>query len=139
MGDEVQDWVRQSELASRLSLSTSSFAKLREAERIYVDKTALIYTLACRQEKFFLTRPRRFGKSLLVSTLASLFGEGLKDFAGLAIESLCTQAGYLTIKKFQGGNFHLGYPNEEVATSIATLYSDSFWTAGFLTILVRAA
>lgn len=88
MGDEVLDWVRQSELASRLSLSTSSFAKLREAGRIDGDKTALIYTLAGWQEKFLLTRPRRFGKSLWVSTLASLVGEGLKDFAGLAIESL---------------------------------------------------
>ena len=79
MGDEVLDWVRQSELASRRSLSTSSFAKLREVGRIDGDEIATIYTLACQQE-FFLTRLRCFGKSL--------FGKGLKDFAGLAIESL---------------------------------------------------
>ena len=80
MGDEVLDWVRQSELASRRSLSTSSFAKLREAGRIDGDEIAPICTLAGWQEKFLLTRPRRFGKSL--------FGKGLKDFAGLAIDSL---------------------------------------------------
>ncbi len=98
MGDEVLGWVRQSELASRLSLSTSSFAKLREAGRIGVDKTALIYTPACQQEKFFLTRPRRFGKSLLVSTLASLAGEGLRDFVGLAIESLWKGKPYSVVR-----------------------------------------
>lgn len=87
MGDEVLDWVRQSELASRRSLSTSSFAKLREAGRRYVDKTPS-YMHSCRQEKFFLTRPGRFGKLLLMSTQASLFGKGLKNFAGLAIESI---------------------------------------------------
>ena len=43
-------------------------------------KTPLIDTLACRQATFFLTCLSRFGKSL--------FGKGLKDFAGLAIESL---------------------------------------------------
>ncbi len=88
MGDEVLDWVRRSELASRHSLSTSSFAKLRGTGRLYVDKTPLIYTFAWWQETFFLTRPRRFGMLLLMSTLASLFGKGLKNFAGLAIESL---------------------------------------------------
>lgn len=98
MGNAFSGLVRKSKLASRLSLSTSSFYKLREAGRIYVDKTALIYTLACRQEKFFLTRPRRFGKSLLVSTLESLFGEGLKDFKGLAIESLWNDKTYAVVR-----------------------------------------
>ncbi len=62
-----------------------------------MDKTAWLYALACRQEKFLLTRPRRFGKSSLVSTLASLFGEGLKDFSGLAIESLWQDKTYAVV------------------------------------------
>ncbi len=68
-----------------LPLGTSSFETLRMRGQIYVDKTALIYEIAKKSEKFFFTRPRRFGKSLLVSTFASLFRNGLKFFSGLAI------------------------------------------------------
>ena len=71
-----------------LPVGTSDFVALRKANRIYVDKTAQIHQLACLRQKFFLTRPRRFGKSLLVSTFASLFRDGMKDFSGLAIEKL---------------------------------------------------
>ncbi len=65
---------------------------------IYVDKTALIYQLASLRQKFFLTRPRRFGKSLLVSTFASLFRNGLKHFSGLAIEKLWTDKTYKVVE-----------------------------------------
>lgn len=71
-----------------LPLGTSSFSALRNAGQIYVDKTDLIYELASKRQKFFLARPRRFGKSLLVSTFESLFKYGLRDFKGLAIEKL---------------------------------------------------
>ncbi len=81
-----------------LPLGTSDFKTLRFQQKIYVDKTALVYQLASRSEKFFLTRPRRFGKSLLVSTFASLFRDGLKDFTGLAIEKLWQDKTYTVIK-----------------------------------------
>lgn len=71
-----------------LPLGTSDFSTLRQRNQVYVDKTAQIYELASRSEKFFLSRPRRFGKSLLVSTFESLFKYGLRDFQGLAIEKL---------------------------------------------------
>ncbi len=71
-----------------LPLGISDFAALRTRGQIYVDKTALIYDLASNPEKFFLSRPGRFGKSLLISTFASLFKYGLRDFKGLAIEGL---------------------------------------------------
>ena len=68
-----------------LSLSNAEFASLRANNQIYIDKTDLIVRLASTSTgKFFLARPRRFGKSLLLSTLASLFGDGLKHFDGLA-------------------------------------------------------
>ena len=55
---------------------------------IYVDKTALIYRMATEGKVYFLSRPRRFGKSLLVSTLKYYF-QGRKDlFQGLAIDSM---------------------------------------------------
>ncbi len=73
---------------SSLPLGTSDFAALRMNGQIYVDKTALVYELASRRQKCFLSRPRRFGKSLLVSTFESLFKDGLKHFKGLAIEAL---------------------------------------------------
>ncbi len=72
----------------KLSLGTSDFSALRGARQIYVDKTDLIFELASERQKFFLARPRRFGKSLLISTFDSLFRNGLLDFRGLAIERL---------------------------------------------------
>lgn len=56
------------------------------SDEIYADKTQLAYELASRRRKFFLARPRRFGKSLLISTFESLFKYGLRDSQGLAIE-----------------------------------------------------
>ena len=69
--------------------STSSFEIMREEGAIYIDKTALIYRMATGADKaFFLARPRRFGKSLLVSTLQAYF-EGCRElFEGLAIADL---------------------------------------------------
>ena len=70
-----------------LPLGVSDFAGLRQDGMIYVDKTEMIARMAAtRKGKFFLARPRRFGKSLLVSTFESLFKYGLRDFQGLAIE-----------------------------------------------------
>ncbi len=81
-----------------LPLGTSDFKTLRLQKKLYVDKTALVYQLAVRAEKFFLTRPRRFGKSLLVSTFATLFRDGLKNFSGLAIEKLWTDKTYSVVE-----------------------------------------
>ncbi len=76
-----------------LPLGTSDFSCLREFSQIYVDKTELIYSLASERRKIFLSRPRRFGKSLLISTFESLFRDGLKYFKGLSIEKLWKDQG----------------------------------------------
>ena len=69
-------------------IGIQSFSHLREDGYVYVDKTALIYQLVKNGKVYFLSRPRRFGKSLLVSTLKCYF-EGKKDlFKGLAMEKL---------------------------------------------------
>jgi len=71
-----------------LPMSVQDFEKLREANCIYVDKTEYIYTLVHDVAQFFLSRPRRFGKSLLLSTMKA-YWEGKKElFSGLAIEKL---------------------------------------------------
>ena len=65
-----------------------NFEDLRKAGYCYVDKTALVYRLVEDGKYYFLSRPRRFGKSLLLSTLEAYF-EGKKElFRGLAIEQL---------------------------------------------------
>lgn len=69
-------------------IGIQSFSKIRRDNYIYVDKTALIYKLAQEGNYYFLARPRRFGKSLLLSTLKAYF-EGEKElFEGLAISKL---------------------------------------------------
>jgi Predicted AAA-ATPase/PD-(D/E)XK nuclease superfamily len=62
----------------RLPLSRQFFRKLRETNCIYVDKTQQIYNLAIDENMYFLSRPRRFGKSLLISTFDELF-KGSQD------------------------------------------------------------
>lgn len=75
-----------------LPLGTISFPRLRKNREVYVDKTDLLYPLlADGRGKFFLARPRRFGKSLLLSTIATLFESGVKHFDGLKIAPLWTE------------------------------------------------
>ena len=73
----------------RYPIGVQSFQKLREEGRVYVDKTEQVYRLTHLDSGYvFLSRPRRFGKSLLTSTLSCYF-EGRRDlFKGLAIDSL---------------------------------------------------
>ena len=83
-----------------LSLGTSSFRGLRKANQIYVDKTRLIFDLASQRRNYLLVRPRRFGKSLLISTFETLFKNGLEDFCGLKIEKLWKEERTYSVVKF---------------------------------------
>ena len=71
-----------------LPIGIQDFEDLRNRGCIYVDKTALIYKLATEGKPYFLSRPRRFGKSLLLSTMESYFLGKKELFKGLAIEKL---------------------------------------------------
>ena len=62
----------------KLPIGIQSFEKLREDNFLYVDKTALIYELVHNNTPYFLCRPRRFGKSLLLSTMKA-YWEGKKE------------------------------------------------------------
>ncbi len=69
-------------------IGIQNFEKIRQGGFVYVDKTDLIYKIAQTGQYYFLSRPRRFGKSLLVSTMVAYF-QGKKElFEGLAIASL---------------------------------------------------
>lgn len=74
--------------AMKYPIGIQSFESLRNGGFAYVDKTALVYKLADEGKYYFLSRPRRFGKSLLVSTMAAYFGGQRGLFRGLAIERL---------------------------------------------------
>ena len=72
-------------------LGVQTFEKVISEDLLYVDKTQYIYSLAQDYRYVFLSRPRRFGKSLLASTLHSYFAGKKELFKGLAIEKLETE------------------------------------------------
>ncbi len=69
-------------------IGIQDFEKLREGNYLYIDKTQLIYKLASGFGYYFLSRPRRFGKSLLISTMEAYFLGKKELFKGLALEQL---------------------------------------------------
>ena len=69
-------------------IGIQSFEKIRQGGYVYVDKTDLIYKIAKTGQYYFLSRPRRFGKSLLLSTMEAYFKGKKELFDGLAIASL---------------------------------------------------
>ncbi len=72
-------------------IGVQDFERLRKDNNFYVDKTELVYKMTHTANYYFLSRPRRFGKSLLISTLKCYF-EGKKElFTGLAMERLETE------------------------------------------------
>ena len=80
------------EQQKRYPVGIQTFSELITKNYLYIDKTEYVYRMAHGDSKYlFLSRPRRFGKSLLTSTLHAYF-EGRKDlFEGLAIEQLETE------------------------------------------------
>jgi hypothetical protein len=79
------------ESSPKYPVGIPSFSEIREGNYLYVDKTELVYRLTHSFKYVFLSRPRRFGKSLFVSTMQAYF-EGRKElFEGLAMERLETE------------------------------------------------
>ena len=70
-----------------LPIGISDFEKIREKDYLYIDKTELIYNLISTGEYYFLSRPRRFGKSLIISTFYNIFKGKKELFKGLYIHS----------------------------------------------------
>ena len=69
-------------------IGIQNFEKLRKDGYVYVDKTAWVHRLVTTGSYYFLSRPRRFGKSLLISTLEAYFLGKRELFKGLAIEQV---------------------------------------------------
>ena len=78
----------QNYIGMKYPIGVQNFESLRRDGYLYIDKTELIYKLVSEGRYYFLSRPRRFGKSLLISTLEAYF-QGKKElFKGLAIDTL---------------------------------------------------
>ena len=98
-----------------LSTGRQSFRDLREANCIYVDKTQHIYNICTTAKMYFLSRPRRFGKSLLISTLHELFKGSQELFKETWIEdkwdwtqkSPVIHVSFLTVD-YEKGNLEIG-------------------------------
>ena len=69
-------------------IGIQNFGEVRRDGYVYVDKTALMYKLTSEGKYYFLSRPRRFGKSLLLSTFEAYFGGERELFEGLAVDAL---------------------------------------------------
>ena len=76
------------EVKRKYPIGVQSFEIIRKEGFLYIDKTPLIYKLITGGSPYFLSRPRRFGKSLLVSTLAAVF-EGRREL----FEAFTTEQG----------------------------------------------
>lgn len=113
-----------------LPIGTSDFSALRSAGQIYVDKTEFVYELASERQKYFLARPRRFGKSLLISTFETLFRDGLKNFEGLKIEKLWKEVNTFSVVRLDFSR--LKSTDRENFDSLLTEYlSHRFSAVGF--------
>ena len=97
-------------------IGIQDFESIINGNYVYVDKTALVYRLVTEGKIYFLSRPRRFGKSLLVSTLEAYFKGRKELFKGLAIDELETEwAEYPVFHiDFNGSNFTKPNVLEEV-------------------------
>ena len=75
-------------MAKKYPIGIQDFEELRTSGCYYVDKTALVYDLVTKGKYYFLSRPRRFGKSMLTSTLKAYFLGKRALFDGLSIATL---------------------------------------------------
>lgn len=76
------------EKLKKLPIGIQTFSEISTGNYLYVDKTKRIFQLVNDSKYYFLARPRRFGKSLLVSTLEAYFKGRKELFSGLAMEGL---------------------------------------------------
>ena len=79
-------WTNSAAMAKKLPLGLQNFRKIIDNGFLYVDKTPYLYQICSSPGSYFLSRPRRFGKSLTISTLQELYSGSRELFSGLWIE-----------------------------------------------------
>lgn len=106
-----------------LPIGIQSFKEIRGKNYLYVDKTAYVYALMEKGKYFFLSRPRRFGKSLLISTLAEAFSGNKDLFEGLFIYDKIEWTQYPIVRLDFGGMSH--HTSEALANSLYDIVKDT--------------
>lgn len=106
-----------------LPIGIQTLTQIREKNCVYVDKTPLVYKMVSEGKYYFLSRPRRFGKSLLVSTLKELFEGNKGVFEGLWIENQWDWTKIHPVLHFSFDN--MGY--HKVGLEAALLYELDKW------------
>ncbi len=101
-----------SKTLKRLPVGIQTFPKLVEQDCLYIDKTEYIYKMINYSNYIFLSRPRRFGKSLLVSTIQSYFEGRRKLFKGLYIDSVEKEWAAYPVLRFDMSTAKHGGPEE---------------------------
>lgn len=97
--------------AIKYPVGIQSFPTMREENYLYVDKTKLVYQLANSFKFVFLSRPRRFGKSLLISTLEEYFKGNRELFKGLEIDSLESEWESFPVLRFDLSAANYNHPD----------------------------
>ena len=108
----------------KLPIGIQTFREIRESDCYYVDKTAYIRRLVDEGKHYFLSRPRRFGKSLFVDTLKELFEGSEELFEGLAIHERWDWSVRRPVVRFDFARGDFGDPGflrEEVGDQLHTL------------------
>lgn len=108
----------------KLPIGIQTFAKIREADYYYVDKTGMAVDLIESGSHYFLSRPRRFGKSLFLDTLKELFEANQALFKGLAAEGRWDWSVSYPVLRISFGGGVLGSVkdlNESINEQLATL------------------
>ena len=113
----------------RLPLGIQTFRELRELDCYYVDKTAFIKRLLDRGKYYFLSRPRRFGKSLFLDTLKELFEGSEELFAGLYVHEHWIWSNRHPVVRLSFGGRHFGAP-EDLDANLAAQFDDIEVQAG---------
>ena len=106
----------------RLPIGIQTFREVRQEDCYYVDKTAYIPGLLAEGKHYFLSRPRRFGKSLFLDTLKELFEGNEPLFAGLAIHDRWDWSVRHPVLRldFSSGNFKVpGYVEDTLMEQLA--------------------
>ena len=105
----------------RLPIGLQTFRELREEDCYYVDKTGFIARLLDEGKHYFLSRPRRFGKSLLLDTLKELFEGNQPLFAGLYIHDRWDWSVRHPVVRLDFGSGHFGEPGDVHSSAMAQL------------------
>ena len=124
----LTSWRNKKRRTMKYPIGIQTFENLREGGFVYVDKTALVHKLVDSGTIYFLCRPRRFGKSLLLSTIKAYF-QGKKElFKGLAMEKLETRWDEYPVfhVDFNGVDFGKEGAVESVLSGYVDIWADKY-------------